>query len=392
MSSRIRIVACICVIGMLEAFVYGLSFPFFTLRLQQAGLSPVLIGLNATCGAVGVLPCGRLYPKALVRLGYRDFSALAFVVALVSIGALLASPAVPLWFAVRFVLGIAEAGLWISTEAWLNHVVADAHRGRANAVFQALYGLGFFLGPAATYLTGYRGPAPVLVMVALCAAALVVLVFADGSAPLKPDELAETRWRDLYRLPGARGILSLSLLVGICETAVYTLLPVYGIRHGLSSATAVSLLVAYTLGEIVVALPIGWLADRFDREKILAFCAGTASVCMVLLVVAIRTTPLAQAVAFLAGGLVVSLSNIALILLGQRFARGNLPLMSTAFSIAYSVGSIAGSALGGASMSAFGPAGLPVPIAVLLAGVALFFLAPRLIRTRTTAPSPGEGS
>jgi hypothetical protein len=53
---------------------------------------------------------------------------------------------------------------------------------------------------------------------------------------------------DRALLGRARGILFVSLLIGLCETAIFALLPVYGVKQGLSSELAVSLLLAYSLG------------------------------------------------------------------------------------------------------------------------------------------------
>jgi MFS family permease len=370
MNRRLRIVACICLAGFLEAIIYGLSFPYFSVRLERAGLSPSLIGLNATLGAAGVLFCGRMFPGLIRRYGYRAFSAGCFAGALASIASLLASDAVTAWFGLRLLLGVCLGGLWAATEGWLNHVAEDAYRGRANAVFQALYSLGFFLGPLGTYVTGYDGHTAILVMMAICGVALLVLVAAGRSVPGTGDEEdTPIRWRDLARLSSARTIMLLAVLVGVCETAVYALLPVYGIHQGLTTRTSVGVLVAYTLGEVVVALPLGWLADRVPRERILVLSATGGAVSLLLLPLAIHGRYEAWALALIAGGMVVNIYNIALVLIGERFGGADLPLLSTAFSMAYALGSMGGSTVGGAAMDVFGPNGLPLAIGGALACV-----------------------
>jgi MFS family permease len=359
-SARARTVSCICLLGLLEAVISGMLFPFFSLRLRADGLSPALIGLNATCGMLGILLCGRCFPGLIRYLGYRAVSLIGFLGALMCVAALLLSRSAVPWFAIRLLLGICQAVLWVSTEAWLNHVAGDMHRGRVVGLFQAIYSLGFFLGPGVIYLAGYAGRAPIVVMMLMCVIAIAALPLSSGAPTAAPDAEQSIRWRSVVGMVGAKDIFGLALLVGVCETAIFTLLPVYGIDYGLSAHAAISVLLAYLLGEVVITFPLGWLADRIDRGHILAFSACLACLCLLLLPAAIHSAFYAKAVAFVAGGLTVSLYNTALILLGARFARAELPVLSTVFSMAYAVGSLAGAAAGGASMSALGPAGLTI--------------------------------
>lgn len=355
-SSRF-ICLSICLVAFCESVVYGFSFPYYSLRLEQQGVSSTLIGLHAAAGTLGVLSCGRVFPWLIARLGYRDATGASFALSLGALGASLFFDSLPASFALRVLLGIGFAGIWVCTEAWLNHTVDDRHRGKVNASFQALYSLGFFLGPVATYATGFDGPAPIVFMAGLMATGVIVVrLVADG--PLAAGTGHEASPRSVIR--SAHGILTVSLLIGLSETAIFALLPVYGTRQGLSTELAVSLLVAYSAGEIAIALPIGWLADRTDRDKLLTVCALVAAVAVVSLLTIGGSKAGAWAVTAVAGGLVASLHNIALILLGERYRGAALPVVSTAFSMAYALGSAGGSAAGGLAMDWMGAAGLPL--------------------------------
>jgi hypothetical protein len=143
-----------------------------------------------------------------------------------------------------------------------------------------VYSGGLLIGLGSTYLTGFAGQLPILLMITLCLAALVALAMA-GSAGEVGDDMAEPlRWRDLPRLMGAL---------------------------------------------------------------------------------------LARAGAFVAGGLIVSLSNIASVQAGARFSQARLPLLTTALTICYALGSSSGAAVGGAAIQLLGPSGLPAAIGGVLA-------------------------
>ncbi len=59
------------------------------------------------------------------------------------------------------------------------------------------------------------------------------------------------------------------LLSSIKEMSLSALLPVYGVRSGLSEASAAAMLTSGYLGALAFQLPIGWLADRMNRNLLL---------------------------------------------------------------------------------------------------------------------------
>ena len=364
-----RICHVVTIVAFLEAVIYGYTFPYFSIYLESLGVGSTLIGLNATVGLLSVVLFFPLYPKIIEKLGYYRATLASFFVISCSSIFLHAFDHVTWSFIIRFVMGASLAGLWISTEAWLNDVVPDHVRGRTNAVFQMLYSLGFFVGPSATYLTGFQGVGPIIFLCAVSVAALVVLVsFGSGGDVHGVSNTDTDGSRRLTRdlIIDARVLLFLALVTGICETAMYTLLPIYGLGLGFSAGFAVSVLVAYTLGEVVVAFPIAWLSDRVEPVKILLFCSGGASFAVLLLVPFMDKPALGWLMALLAGGLVVSLYNVGLVQLGSRYRGAALPVLVTAFSVVYSIGSAAGSSIGGVLIEVIGPVGLPVGIAAVL--------------------------
>ena len=368
--SEVRLCGLICLFAFLESIAYGFTFPYFSIHLEKGGANPFVIGLNTSAGLLAVILFAPFFPRLMVRYGYRNFSLYAFVVAAAASFALLISENIYWWCACRFVIGAALAALWVSTESWLNHAVTDEYRGRANSIFQALYSFGFFIGPGLTYLTGFSGALPILTLGGLAVVAAVSIVIL---APPN-DEAVDTKSYGTFTLKlmtGAKAILAVAILIGVCETAIYSLLPIYGLQRGLSTDTAVAILVSYTLGEVFVALGIGWMIDRVDREGLLLICTTLASV-LVFLIGKVDGDPLVLGgVAFFAGGLVVSIYNIALVQMGERYRGAILPVVATAFSVSYSVGSAIGSSIGGALMNITGPLGLPYGVAAILAIAAL---------------------
>ena len=70
---------------------------------------------------------------------------------------------------------MAASFLWISGEAWVNHVAHESHRGRTIAIFGVVVSAGFALGPMILSITGADGWAPFLVTIAMLLVAAAVL-------------------------------------------------------------------------------------------------------------------------------------------------------------------------------------------------------------------------
>ncbi len=374
------IVMAISALGFLEAAIYGFSFPYFSLVLAEMGLSPTMIGLNTTLGALSVPVIGLIAPRLMLRLGYRRFAMACFALAALAFGGLLVGDLVFLWFAMRLILGLSFGGLWIVTEAWLNHVVADAQRGRWNAAFQMIYSIGFLAGPSLTYVVGFGRLAPLLTIIAIATLGFAIAGMAREEKTTVTAETERVDWSVAWR---GRELIAIALLAGTVEAALYTLLPIFGMAGGLPQEQSVGLLVALSIGAIGFALPLGWAADRYHRRGLLAGCAGIAAGALFLLPLAIAFPLPAWLLTIAAGGTIIGLYNLALIVLGESFTGRDLPVAASAFSMGYAIGSAIGGTLGGLVMDGFGNAALPITCGALL----LIYALMRAARIRAVAQS-----
>jgi len=368
----------VCFVGLVEAIIFGYSYPYYSLLLEERGASNTIIGINAMLGTVGAIIVGPIVPKLIIRYGYRSFSAAALAVAASTFLAVLLLDSTAFLFVYRLFLGFALASLWISTEAWLNHVVDDRDRGYKNAFFQTCYAAGFFLGPMiAANTQGSTGPT--IALFSATVGLLACVLFRKNTKATEDEFEPEVKWSAAW---SARNILFVAFLVGVAETAIYTLLPVYGLEIGFAHRAAVMLLVLYTLGEAVLTLPIGWLADQIDRRTVLACSAliGAMSISLLMFTGAMGYS--AWVTAFVAGGTIVGLYNIALVILGETYSGSELPVVSASFTMAYAIGCSLGSTFGGVAMDVFGPNGLPIGVSALLV---LFAIAVLLLRIGQTA-------
>lgn len=157
----------------------------------------------------------------------------------------------------------------------------------------------------------------------------------------------------------AMPLISVAFVTGLVETALYTMLPIFGQRSGFGEQGSLSLLIALSLGAISLALPLGLASDRFDRARLLFLAAAGALLSMALLWVVTLSYGLALAASFLAGGTIIGMCSISLIILGERYAQRGLASVAACYSMAYALGSTFGGLMGGGSVELAGATGLP---------------------------------
>lgn len=362
----IVVVAVLSLIA-IEAFLYGFSYPYFALALNDLGLSNFAIGLNASLAGLGILILGPALPRLINRLGVKRIVQMMFALSLGAFLVLLASSSLIVWFSARLVMGACFAALWICTEVWLNQIAPDAQRGRIIGASGTLYAAFQFMGPIALGMTGANGSLPIVMASLPLLAALVIASLLHQpplSAPEHSDEVGTDSLFTAFRL--APALLAVAFITGIGETSMQTLLPIYGIANGLDVAGASGLVAVFSLGEAILILLLGWSADRFGRDRTIAatLLAAVVSCSMLPLVIAQGWILLGPTL-FVAGGAVSGLYTLGVVLIGQEFSSKRLAVVSTGFAMAYSLGSVLGAAPMGTLVDELGYSALPLGVACL---------------------------
>lgn len=386
-----RVTGVLILIGA-EALLYGYTYPFFSLALEKRELATWLIGLNASLAGAGILIVGPALPWLIARLGVRVLVAVLFAISLLSFAAILAVDNLVVWFAARFVMGACFAALWTATEIWLNGVVDDRHRGRIIGASGTLYATCQFFGPLVLGGVGVTGSLPLIVaMVPLAIGVLVALSIRSAEGEAEEEEnLGDTEsLKAALRL--AASLVAAAFLGGIGETAMQSLLPLYGLSHGLDEAGAAYLVAVFSLGEAVLVAGLGWMADRHGRRFTLITCAVVATVTSALIPFTVFSNWALWPVLFLAGGTIAGIYTLGVILIGTDYRGQRLAVVSTGFAMAYAAGSIVGSTPVGYLIDLFGPEALPAAIAFGFAGLTLFLVLRRPVRSDRPVAAAAAG-
>ena len=370
-----RVAGVLLLIG-IEALLFGYSYPFFSLALEKKGIATWLIGLNASIAGAGILIFGPFVPWLIDRMGLRLLVAAQFGLSLASFAAIFAFDNIAVWFIARFVMGTCFSALWTTTEIWLNGVVDDRNRGRIVGASGTLYAACQFLGPMLLSGTGTTGSLPlVAAMVPLAIGVAVALSIRSAVGEVEEEESGDVHTLRMS-LTLAGSLIAAAFLTGIGETAMQSLLPLYGLAHGLNDAGASRLVAVFSLGEAVLIVALGWFADRHGRRLTLIGCAALAVVSTLAFPLVMDTTFLLEPVVFIAGGTVSGLYTLGIVLIGQDFRGQRLAVVSTGFAMAYSAGSVIGSTPIGFLMDLFGAEALPISVAVGFVALLIFLVRP----------------
>ncbi|MHA1152253.1 MAG: MFS transporter [Alphaproteobacteria bacterium] len=351
----------------------GVLTPLVTLILERDGVDATLIGLNAAMPAFAML----LFAAWIARLAGRVSAVGALLgglaLALVSVLLMPLFRDLTAWFLLRFAIGLSLSLPWVIGETWINTVVTDAGRGRALGFYATAFYSGLACGPLVVQAIGIDGWAPFLVAAGALVLAALPLVAAQRLAPgLAPRLSAAPQLRVTQVARIAPLIVGGAIIAGLTEAALYSLLPLYGLRSGIGQEAAVWMLTVFVIGSIVFQIPMGVLADRIDRQRLFLACVTATVLGCAVLPLVIGWAPGLWVLMFLWGGLIGSFYTLTLALLGQRFAARDLAVANAAFILAYDLGGAAGPVLGGAALDFWDPHGLPLAVGLALVAFLLF--------------------
>jgi len=372
-ASRRRALTAVLSSSLGVGLTFGFQPPLIALVLSRAGSSSLAIGAVTSASLIAVILSGPFYPHLIARLGLRRS-----VIAGIGCGALILTlmplmASVPFWFGLRFLTGCTLGLSWIASEIWLNTVSGADARGTVMGVYGTVFSLGTVAGPALLEFTGTRGWVPF----GVGAAGLIVTLLPLAALENTPSAVQGfTPLRELTRVIRAAPLVMLAALVaGLVESADLTLLPLFGLRGGFGERTALLLLAVFMAGNVVLQVPIGLLADRFGRRRLLGVCALASALGPLLLQPFFATPGLLWPLLFVWGGTLYAFYSQGVAILGAQFPPALLATANTVFVMVYCLGGVIGPSAGGFALDRWPTHGLPVLLSsaalLLLAGLAM---------------------
>ncbi len=379
-GQRLRSLSAVIGSATVAGFTFGLTMPLLSLSLERQGIEPTWIGLNSAVSSLAILCVGPLIPRFLERLGVLRALYLSIAASLVILLLLPLFPTLWAWFVLRFLLGAAAAVHWIGSETWLMTMTGRHNRGRIIALYMTFMSGGFAAGPLLIQFVGIEGWTPFLLGAALIGAAALPLLIARDCVPHLPPH-PPSAFLDTFRV--APLILAAAVLGGMTDMAQLSLFPVYLLRSGFDQEAAIAMLSAILWGNVVLQMPIGWLADRVDRRRMLIGFAAVMLLVPLVFELLLSSPWLLWPGLVIWGGVCFGTYTLALTMLGDRFPAASLASANAAFVAVFEVGGLSGPVLAGAGMDLFGDRGF----LIVLAGAAGLFLVLATWRGFTRPPA-----
>lgn len=346
----------------------GVSMPLVSLRLETWGYGSFAIGVMAAMPAVGVLIGASLASRLAGWVGVPGAMRFCLWGGALSIALVALLPSYPLWLALRLVIGMSLTVVFILGESWINQLVVEQWRGRLVALYGSSYALSQLAGPLVLGMLGsdddfgFWAATGLLILAPL-------LLFGRGGAPTT--EACSVTFRDLLgfcrRLPVIAWAIA---LFAAFEAMILTLLPVYCLQQGFSTEVALFMVSTVVVGDAVLQLPIGLLADKMSRRTLFSGCALTlmmSSLAIPLLMETALIWPLWVLFGASAGGLF----TLSLILIGERYRDDELVRANAHVAQLWGIGCLLGPLLAGAGSQWISGHALPLIMALGAAGLVL---------------------
>jgi MFS family permease len=349
----------------------GAIVPLISLSLERDGYNALMIGINSAMLPVAVILMGPLMPRIIARLGALRSVYLGLGLAALCV---LLFPAIPnyyAWCAIRFIIGLASAIHWITSETWINLMATSRSRSRVMGIYASVMALGFVLGPLIINLTGIEGWTPFVAVAVALIVALLPVAFARQVVPSVSGHGATGVGRAFAAAPT---VMLAALVAGFVDAGLFTQIPIYELHAGFERSIAAASLSIFMAGNLVLQLPLGWLADHSSRRGILLLSAAIVAAGALIYPLLLGAEPWLWVMMFLWGGVSWGIYTLALGLMGERFPATELATANAAFVMMYEVGSFFGPIVAGGAMDQWPLYGLPVVVAVAAGALLLFGL------------------
>ncbi len=247
--------------------------PLDALSGVNLGFTTTQIGLLGSAHFLGFFIGCWWAPRLMGSVGHsRGFAAFTAVGAIGLIAHMLVLDPYA-WAVMRMATGLCVAGAYTVIEAWLQAKLTNDIRARAMGTYRVVDMSGSL---AAQMMIAVLEPASYVsynILALLICLALLPLTLTRMPQPETP---AAPRLRPMMALEKSP-LAAAGVVVAAVSSASFRMVgPLYGRDVGLTADQIAWFLSAFVLGGAAAQLPVGWLADKFDRRWVLIWLSAAA--------------------------------------------------------------------------------------------------------------------
>ena len=274
------------------------------------------------------------------------------------------------WSAMRILSGMCVAGCFTVVEAWLQAKVTNATRGRTIGIYRVV---DLVAGLGSQLLIAVLEPAAYLsynVLAMLCCASLLPLALTRLP---QPKSAAKLRLRPLFAMR-ISPMAALGVIVAGVTTSSFRMVgPIYGSNIGLDNQQLALFLGGFIFGGAVSMYPAGWLADKFDRRKVMiGFSVSAVFACGCTVLSSGMGLYPVLAASFLFGATTFPIFSIASAHANDFVDPEEMVELSSSLIFSYALGAIASPLIVSNAISLLGSSAMFILIALAHVALCLF--------------------
>jgi len=337
----------------------------FGASLSSVGLIPTIYGLGFVAGCFWAR-------KLLKTIGHiRSFTVAASMLAILTLLMHFVSDTFA-WIIFRGIMGCAVAVILTCVDSWVGHVTPFESRGRVMGFYATITRLAYFGAPALLSYSIVVSENVILFSTLLFMVSLIPICLTKlPQPPIGPRVHVE--FKSLYK--DAPSAIVPAFVLGLTNSAMANLIPIYGIESGFMESQALTILAAAHLGVFALQWPIGHLSDIFTRRKVIAlsfFVATIAALAINFFGTQSLTTVLF--LSFIWGGASLSIYSVALSHAIDHVEKDDVVSVCASMLTTWSVGAIFGPLIAGILMESYGASALYLFCALLHGLTGVFVL------------------
>lgn len=345
---------------------------FLAIRLSTLAVNEFLIGGLSTAYYAGMVLGAFKLEAMILRVGHiRAYAAFASMLAIIAIlhGFYVN---VYSWLILRFVSGIAVAGLYIVIESWILSETNNQNRGSS----LALYMIALYVAQSAGQWLLNIGNQYSLILYCVAAIFASLSIIPLTLTKTMPPVFAEPETLSLKRMftISPSGVLT-CFVSGMILGSLYALYPVFVQKTGYPVAMISTIMGLCIFGGMLFQYPIGRLSDKVSRRYVIAtLCLTSVILCILLLLFGEINIYCVSGLSFLLGGSVFILYPIGISHACDRVQSNQIVSATQTLLLAYGLGATIGPVIAPLFNLVEGNSGLLIFIIILSLALAFIML------------------
>lgn len=334
----------------------GLFNTFVSLRLEMEGYNIEEIGLVTSALYFGILIGSIWIDRLISKMGHvRSFVLFAALLAFLTLSQAFWINAW-YWCALRLIGGFCMAGVFIVIESWFLMQSPPNLRGAALSIYLAVFYAAVSCGQLLIDVSNPHSIYPFCITAFLVTLSILPISLQKTTEMKKPSTSSRLNIVQMYRI-SPLGFMG-GIISGMLLAVIYGLGPVYANESGMSVSEIGTFMAVLIFGGFSLQLPLGHLADKTDRRRVLNFASFMAAFLAVALALFHSASfTLLLILAWLFGGFSFTLYPISMSYACEKIKEDQIVAATGGFVLSYGIGAIAGPLMAPIVMNLLGPAG-----------------------------------